>query len=218
MTLCVTDSDGAESCCTTTAEITQPNQPPLCDAGGPYAGNVGDSIAFDGTASSDSDGTIDTYAWEFGDGGTDSGATPSHMYGAGGIFTVTLCVTDDDGAESCCTTTADINASNQSPLCDTGGPYDSVVGDSIAFDGSASSDPDGTITTYAWEFGDGDTDTGAMVSHAYTALGLYTVTLCVTDDESAESCCETTAVAREWTDVTAGALGDVGCRTWHCLG
>ena len=51
-----------------------------------------------GAASSDSDGTIVSWAWDFGDGATGSGVTPSHAYGAGGTYTVALRVTDDGGA------------------------------------------------------------------------------------------------------------------------
>lgn len=53
---------------------------------------------FDGTLSSDSDGTIQSYDWDFGDGNTGTGSTVTHTYGAGGTFTVTLTVTDDGGA------------------------------------------------------------------------------------------------------------------------
>ncbi|MEX0691021.1 MAG: S8 family serine peptidase [Gemmatimonadales bacterium] len=56
------------------------------------------SCSFDGAGSTDSDGSITSYAWNFGDGSTGSGVTVSHTYGADGTFTVTLTVTDDDGA------------------------------------------------------------------------------------------------------------------------
>ncbi|MFB6176563.1 MAG: PKD domain-containing protein [Halobaculum sp.] len=57
----------------------------------------GDSISFDGTGSSDPDGNIVSYEWDFGDGNTASGPTPSHTYSSAGSYTVTLTVTDDDG-------------------------------------------------------------------------------------------------------------------------
>lgn len=58
---------------------------------------------------------------------------------------------------------------------------------SCAFDGTASSDPDGSIESYAWDFGDGTTGTGAAPTHAYAQAGTYTVKLVVTDDRGADS-------------------------------
>ncbi|WP_222592959.1 PKD domain-containing protein, partial [Cellulomonas persica] len=57
------------------------------------------TVSVDGSGSTDSDGTIAGYAWNFGDSATGTGATASHAYAAGGTYTVTLTVTDDDGAE-----------------------------------------------------------------------------------------------------------------------
>jgi PKD repeat protein len=53
----------------------------------------------------------------------------------------------------------------------------------IAFNASASSDPDGTVAFLGWDFGDGDTATGAIASHEYTAKGPFTVTLTVLDND-----------------------------------
>jgi hypothetical protein len=126
--LCVTDNDGAQVCCETDATIEpEPNLPPQCDAGGPYTGNVGDVIQFDGTGSTDPDGTIISYEWDFGDGNSGTGAQPTHTYNAAGQFVVVLCVTDNDQARVCCTTTADITGAT---------PVDLVSFTATAVDGT----------------------------------------------------------------------------------
>ena len=86
------------------------NRPPACGAGGPYVGTVGQPVTFDGTGSNDPDGGALTYAWSFGDGTTGSGATPTHTYGAAGVYTVVLTVTDDCATTSTCQTVAQISA------------------------------------------------------------------------------------------------------------
>ena len=78
----------------------------------------------------------------------------------------------------------DLNPANQPPVATF---TTSCVNLNCSFDASASSDSDGTITEYAWDFGDGTTATGATASHPYTAPGAYTVTLTVTDDADAQT-------------------------------
>ncbi|MGD8395624.1 MAG: PKD domain-containing protein [Candidatus Eiseniibacteriota bacterium] len=162
------------------------NTAPLCDAGPPVAGNAGEALPFDGSGSSDPGGTIAGYAWEFGDGLVGSGAMPTHVYVTGGLYTVTLTVADDCGATSECTTTADVNSL---PVCDPGGSYYVEIFEPLVLDGSGSSDPDGSIIQYTWDFGDGQTGSGVTVTHIWEIGGEYTVTLCVTDDRFAEVCC-----------------------------
>jgi PKD repeat protein len=155
---------------------------PIADAGGPYTGTGGTPIAFDGTGSVDPDGGALTYAWSFGDGGTSTAATPSHVYAAAGTFTVRLVVTDDEGLVSAAdVTTAAVAPANGVPVADANGPYAGKVGFAIAFDGSGSSDPEGAPLTYAWSFGDGSTATGVAPSHTYANAGDYAVTLTVSD-------------------------------------
>lgn len=85
-----------------------PGQPPICMGGGPYAAGVDVPVQFDATRSYDPDGRIDSYRWDFGDGGVATGATPEHSYAAVGTYDVTLCVVDHAGLESCCETRAEI--------------------------------------------------------------------------------------------------------------
>lgn len=73
------------------------NIPPVADANGPYTGFEGAPIMFDGSGSTDADGTIVSYHWNYGDGNTGSGVTSIHTYISGATYTVTLTVTDDDG-------------------------------------------------------------------------------------------------------------------------
>jgi hypothetical protein len=100
--LTLTDDCGGQSSCETKAVIG-PNLPPICDAGGPYRGIAGEPITFDGTASSDPGGAIKSYAWQFGDCGSETGPNPVHVYANAGEYAVELCVTDSDGAVRCCT-------------------------------------------------------------------------------------------------------------------
>jgi PKD repeat protein len=195
VTLMVMDDIGATDSAASTADIVaQPvNRPPVADANGPYTGTVGDSITFDGSASNDPDGSIVDYSWDFGDGNTGSGETPTHTYNSDGNYTATLTVTDDAGDTASATTTASIGAGNLPPVADPNDPYNGMAGVPVAFDGGASSDPDGTIVAYNWDFGDGKTGSGATPSHSYIAAGTFNVTLEVMDDSGAVDSAMTTA-------------------------
>ena len=74
------------------------NRDPVAAIGGPLAGQQGVPLAFDASASSDPDGDALTFAWDFGDGGTATGATPQHAFEASGLYTVTLTAADARGA------------------------------------------------------------------------------------------------------------------------
>ena len=124
------------------------NSPPTADAtGSPLSGNAPLVVNFDGTGSTDSDGTIASYDWNFGDGTAHSSASqPSHTYTAAGTRTVTLTVTDNDGATD--TDTLIVNVSNDAPVPHINTPSSTlrwVVGQHITFSGSATDAQDGTI-------------------------------------------------------------------------
>lgn len=169
---------GMQTCLTVAA--AGGNTAPTANAGGPYSGIAGLPIAFDGTASSDPDGDPLSYSWDFGDGENGTGATPSHAYAAPGVYTVTLHVNDGTVDSAPANATATV-AVNQTPIADANGPYTGKTGFAISFDGAASSDPEAQPLAHEWDFGDGNTGTGATPSHAYTAPGSYTVTLTVND-------------------------------------
>ena len=140
----------------------------------------GSPVSFNAGASKDPDGSIIKYGWRFGDFTGATGATPSHTYAAPGRYSVTLTVTDKNGNSA--TTVQTIKVADEPPVASfTFSPASPVHGSAVSFDGSASKDPDGTISTYAWKFGDTTTGTGAKPSHTYTVAGHYTVTLTVTD-------------------------------------
>jgi len=88
-------------------------------------------------------------------------------------------------------------AANQVPLADPGGPYSAKVNTSITFDGSKSSDPDGNIKKYIWDFGDGNTATGQKPSHTYKKAGSYTVKLTVKDNSDLKSAAAATTAVIE---------------------
>jgi PKD repeat protein len=179
----------------------EPNEPPVCDAGGPYAGDVDEEIVLDGSGSSDGDGTVVTWEWDFGDGATATGVTAAHAYAEAGTYTVTLCVVDDGGLESCCETTVEV--AGVEIVCDAGGPYEGTAGEEVTFDASGTIDPDEEVAFYEWSFGDGSFGSGLTTAHTYAEPGEYTVVLCLYPDEPVrtgkgeEICCETTATIGE---------------------
>ena len=137
-------------------------------------------VAFDASGSSDADGTVASYSWDFGDGSTGTGVSPTHTYAEAGSYPVVLTVTDNGGATAG-VTQAVVTRVNQLPTAS----FTSTSADLTAtFDAAASTDLDGTIDSYAWAFGDGSTGTGVSPNHPYAAGGTYSVTLTVTDNES----------------------------------
>ena len=208
----VTDDDNLTASDTATARIGDLSLPPTADANGPYNGRVGVALTFDGSGSSDPDGDIVQYDWDFGDGSTaiDGGPTPVNNYAAGGKYIVRLTVTDDSGETDMDVTTATVGIGNLPPQADAGDSVTGTFGRAIAitFDGSGSSDPDGNIVSYAWEFGDGNTGNGPNPTHRYADAGKYLVTLTVTDNDGATSSDATLADAEQG---SGGGGGDGTC-------
>ncbi len=191
-TLVVTDHALQQNMITTTASVTPtPGAPPVADAGGDY--NVDESAAnaglwtvnFNGNSSSDDTGLCD-FAWTFGDGGTATGATPSHQYSAAGDYSASLTARDHALQSHQINFTVHVTV-NDPPVADDGGPYTVDEGAAqggqwtVGFDAGSSTDDNG-IWKYEWDFGDGSNGTGAAPTHIYTVPGTYDVTLTITDN------------------------------------
>ncbi|TMB58175.1 MAG: PKD domain-containing protein, partial [Deltaproteobacteria bacterium] len=171
------------------------------------------TLSFNGSGSVDRGGTITSYAWRFGDGGTASGVSPTHAYATPGTYTATLTITDSRGSSA--SDTAVVRVVNRSPVANAGSDQSGILGSAVTFRGSGS-DQDGTVTSYTWDFGDGASAAGATASHAYATAGTYTAKLTVTDDRGAlgsDSALVTVAGSpggTPWARGFGGAASDVG--------
>lgn len=171
---------------------TPSNNPPTADAGPNKTSKVGQPVTFNGSGSTDSDGTIVNYSWDFGDGGSSLGAIVSHVYSSPGTYTVSLTVTDNSGATNTDTAIAIITedqttptpppTTNKPPKANAGNDIKAKVGEAIHFDASKSTDADGTITKYSWDFGDDRYSDEKEPLHSYATPGVYKVVLVVTDN------------------------------------
>ena len=187
--LVVTDDDGSIDEDVVVVAVTDdegrpPNQGPVADAGGDLLVQLGERALFVGAASFDPDGRIASYGWDFGDGGGGEGPVVHHVYGQPGPYVATLAVTDDRGARATDQAAVTVNAP---PVANAGDDVTGTSGVAVELDGSASRDPDGSVTVWRWEFGDGTEARGAQVSHAWAVPGTYLVRLTVTDNRGAEA-------------------------------
>jgi len=171
------------------------NRPPSAAfAFQPGAPLTGETVSFDASASADPDGQIARYEWDLdGDGRfeTDGGSSPqaTHSYAKSGNYTVSLRVTDDDGATD--VVSHQVTVANRPPVAAFSfSPAFPKHRKPVSFDASASADPDGQVVRYEWDLdgnGSFETDSGSnpKVTHTYAKKGTYTVSLRVTDDEGA---------------------------------
>jgi len=124
----------------------------------------------------------------------------------GGTHTVTFTASDGFLSDS---ETIDITVvvGNRPPIADAGGPYSGLVGQTINFSASGSSDPDaGQTLTYNWDFGDGSSASGVSASHAYGITGTFLVALEVCDDGTPQLCASDVASAIISTEIAASLV------------
>ena len=144
----------------------------------------------------DGDATIESWSWDFGGDGTADVQNPVHTFSAANTYDVTLTVTDAEGATHSVTNEVVVTTTpNVAPTAD----FDFLCNAEECTFTDQSSDTDGTIASYAWDFGDTETSTEADPVHTYadiTELTEFNVTLTVTDDDGATgTLTQTVAVA-----------------------
>ncbi len=167
-----------------TCEIVVQNQAPDARLICPVSMDLGLPGAFDASSSTDANGGTLRYSFSFGD---NTAAQPSadgtlnHTYAAGGVFTVTVTVTDDGNLTD--TASCDVGVVDHPPVAAAVCPSAAVRGVDGSYSAQGSTD-DGALTQYTFEFGDNTTpvvQTQPVATHRYTAGGSYTVTITVRD-------------------------------------
>jgi len=184
VTLRVEDRGGMES--TFIMKVKVNNLPPVAtfsfQPGSPHSFTI---IEFNASGSSDKDGVIVNYTWDMGDGTVKKGMVVSHKYSKPGSYKVTLTTVDNEGSES--TYTATIEVTNRAPEANfIISPESPREGEEINFT-DLSSDLDGEIVEWRWDFGDGSISHNEDAVHKYTRAGEYTVTLEVRDNMGAKA-------------------------------
>lgn len=162
------------------------NQPPVASFEVPKpVVEVNEPVALNGSLSLDAEGKLILYQWNFGDGSTEVGAVVAHAFSASGTYTITLTVSDDQGAQNAHAENITVNAPPTAFLDVAPGPY--FAKEEVAFSAALSRDSDGRIDSYTWQFGDGASASGASVAHAFADTGSFEVVLTVADNHGARS-------------------------------
>jgi probable HAF family extracellular repeat protein len=141
------------------------------------------TCTFNGTSSTDDVGIV-SYAWNFGDGTTGTGATASHTYASGGTYKVTLTVTDGGGLTNALTRSLTLTGgTNKPPVAAWTVSCLAAPAHTCTVNGTGSSDPDGSIVSYSWTNGQGQVvSTQPIFTKSWAQARTLTWTLTVTDN------------------------------------
>ncbi len=154
---------------------SSPAQPPTAPVvvANPSSARPAQPVTFTATSTDPQGGTL-TYTWDFGDGGTATGATVGHAYATQGTFTATVTARDPAHLTATGTTTVTVTAQPPTGAGIQVSPASPYAGIPAAL-ASTAVDPQGSTFTHAWTFGDGGTGTGSPTAHTWAATGTYHV-------------------------------------------
>lgn len=178
VTLTVTNDVGQSATATRTVTVSATSgQVTASFVFSPTIPGIDQEVFFDASASRP---TNATFNWNFGDGRTGAGVSPTHRYTIAGTYTVLLVVTNEFGQTATTSRTITVSASSSSVTASfTFSPTSPGINQDVFFNASASRPVNGT---YTWNFGDGSTGTGVTPTHRYAQAATYSVTLTVTND------------------------------------
>ncbi|MBK8148583.1 MAG: VCBS repeat-containing protein [Acidobacteria bacterium] len=149
-------------------------------------GDVPLTVDFSSAGSTDPDGSVSGFFWDFGDGATSTAANPTHTYTIAGPFVAELTVTDNGGAQAKQTVLVKARTPNQLPVAvATASPSSGQPPLDVIFYADGSYDPDGFLGNLEWTFSDGGTYYGSPAYHTFATTGTYTATLKVFDSQGA---------------------------------
>lgn len=156
------------------------------------------AVAFDASGSTDPDGDVLSYSWDFGNGDTAVGVTTSYEFKDVGDQIVTLTVSDGNGKTDIATTTIKVLSPAISVEANfVATPVSGTIPLVVDFDSSSSVFPVGSTINYTWDFGDGSTSDVPNPSHTYSLSGSYAVTLTISDGINSDISSVVTITANE---------------------
>ncbi|MDP3237173.1 MAG: PKD domain-containing protein [Myxococcales bacterium] len=230
ITLVARDAGGNTGTAAVVVRVLPQNRAPTVTITAPSTGSTvtaGTSVSFTGTAIDPEDGALTGMALRWSssrDGALGTGSPFSTAGLSAGAHTITLSATDSGGrtASASVTLTVMMTTMNVPPIARLSGPSSGQATQTLTFDASSSSDVDGMITSYRFDFGDGSpvvSGAAATASRAYASAGTFTVTVTVTDDRGATATASLTVTITPFIRVPVVALpavDDVGgaCGLW----
>ncbi|MCF6270143.1 MAG: PKD domain-containing protein [Melioribacteraceae bacterium] len=184
--LTVDDGHNLSNSKTTAYAKVKINSAPIANAGVDEIICTGDIVTLDGSKSYDADGDLLKYEWDFGDSTFASGITVNKIYNTPGLYSVKLKVSDNSGLECNYSYDTKVLKVVESPVAFAGEDIIACSGKEVFFDAYKSTDSDGIVNSFIWDFGDGSKGSGEKTSHVYKETGLYTVILTITGEQAGE--------------------------------